>query len=98
MVDKLEVLDQQYQVVAKATISVQLVVDVTAGNLDQAAYRGMEVLSDMILDDIDFKDIQYLGFRPADTFVELIIDGQAVDSKWVLGSTWADNYDWVTDM
>ena len=84
MIDKLEVSDQQYQVVAKATISVQLVVDVTAGNLDQAADRGMEVLSDMILDDIDFKDIQYLGFRPADTFVELIIDGQAVDSKWVI--------------
>lgn len=69
---------------AKATISVQLAIGVTAGNPDQAAYRGMAALSDMILNDIDFKEVQYLGFRPADTFVELIIDGQAVDSKWVI--------------
>lgn len=83
MIDKLEVPDQQYQVVAKATISVQLAIGVTAGNPDQAAYRGMAILSDMILDDIDLKKLQYLGFQFGDTFVELIIDGQAVDSKWV---------------
>lgn len=83
MIDKLEVPDQQYQVVVKASIDVQLVVDVKAGNLDQAAYRGMDILSDMILDDIDLKKLQYIGFRPGDTFVEQIIDGKAVDSKWV---------------
>lgn len=84
MIDKLEVPDQQYQVVAKATISVQLVVDVKAGNLDQAASRGMDALSDMILDDIDLKKLQYLGFQFGDTFVEQIIDGAVVDSKWVI--------------
>lgn len=84
MTDKLEVQDQQYQVVAKATIEVQLVVDVKAGNLDQAAIWGMDILSDKILDEVNFGDIQYLGFRPGDTFVEQIIDGKAVDSKWVI--------------
>lgn len=83
MIDKFEVPDQQYQVVAKATISVQLVVDVKAGNLDQAASMGMDALSDMILDEVNFSDVQYLSFDPADTFVEQIIDGKAVDSKWV---------------
>ena len=83
MIGKLEVPDQQYQVVAKATISVQLVVDIKAGNLDQAASRGMDALSDMILDDVDFKKLQYLGFQFGDTFVEQIIDGAVVDSKWV---------------
>lgn len=84
MTDKLEVPDQQYQVVAKATIEVQLVVDVKAGNLDQAASRGMDVLADKILDEVNFGDVQYLGFRPGDTFVEQIIDGEVVDSKWVI--------------
>lgn len=92
MIDKLEVPDQQYQVVAKATIEVQLVVDLKAGNLDQAAYHGMDILADKIWNDIDFKDVQYLSFDLADTFVEQIIDGEAVDSKWVPSSTWADNY------
>ena len=83
MIDKLEVPDQQYQVVAKATIDVQLVIDVKARSLGQAASRGMDALSDMILDDIDLKKLQYLGFQFGDTFVERIIDGKAVDSKWV---------------
>lgn len=84
MTDKFEVSDQQYQVVAKATISVQLVVDVKAGSLDQAASRGMDILADKILDEINFGDVQYLGFSPTDTFVEQIIDGKAVDSTWVI--------------
>lgn len=84
MDDKLEAQDQQYQVVAKATIDVQLIIDVKAGSLDQAAYKGMDALSDMILDNVNFKDLQYLGFQFADTFVEQIIDGKVVDSKWVL--------------
>lgn len=84
MTDKLEVQDQQYQVVAKATIDVQLVVDVKAGNLDQAASRGMDILADKILDEVNFGDVQYLSFDPADTFVEQIIDGAVVDSKWVI--------------
>lgn len=83
MTDKLEVPDQQYQVVAKATISVQLIVDVKAGSLDQAAPRGMDILADKILDEVNFSDVQYLSFDPADTFVEQIIDGKVVDSKWV---------------
>lgn len=91
MTDKFEVPDQQYQVVAKATISVQLVVDVKAGNLDQAASRGMDILADKILDEVNFGDVQYLSFDPADTFVEQIIDGAAVDSKWVLSSKWGDS-------
>ena len=91
MIDKLEVPDQQYQVVAKATISVQLVVDVKAGNLDQAAFRGMDILADKILDEVNFGAVQYLSFDPTDTFVEQIIDGEAVDSKWVLGSKWGDD-------
>lgn len=91
MIDKLEVPDQQYQVVAKATISVQLVVDLKAGNLDQAAYQGMGILADKIWNDIDFKDVQYLSFDPAYTFVEQIIDGKAVDGKWVLNSNWGDD-------
>ena len=84
MTDKLEVQDQQYQVVAKATIDVQLVIDVKARSLGQAAYRGMDVLADKILDEVNFGDVQYLSFSPADTFVEQIIDGKAVDSKWVI--------------
>lgn len=84
MDDKLEAQDQQYQVVAKATIDVQLIIDVKVGSLDQAAYKGMDALSDMILDNVNFKDLQYLGFQFADTFVEQIIDGKVVDSKWVL--------------
>ena len=91
MIDKLEVPDQQYQVVAKATISVQLVVDVKAGSLDQAASRGMDILADKILDEVNFGDVQYLSFDPTDTFVEQIIDGEAVDSKWVLSSKWGDS-------
>lgn len=86
MIDKLEVQGQQYQVVAKATISVQLVVDVKAGSLDQAASRGMDILANKILDEVNFVDVQYLSFSPADTFVEQIIDGKAVDSKWVLSN------------
>lgn len=84
MIDKLEVPDQQYQVVAKATIDVQLVIDVKARSLGQAAYRGMDVLADKILDEVNFGDVQYLSFSPADTFVEQIIDGKVVDSKWVI--------------
>lgn len=84
MADKFEAQDQQYQVVAKATIDVQLIIDVKAGNLDQAAGKGMDALSDMILDNVDFKDLQYLDFQFADTFVEQIVDGKVVDSKWVL--------------
>lgn len=83
MIDKLEVPDRLYQVVAKATISVQLVVDVKAGNLDQAASRGMDILADKIWDEVNFGDVQCLSFSPADVFVEQIIDGKAVDSKWV---------------
>lgn len=83
MSETLEAQDQQYQVVAKATIDVQLIIDVKARSLGQAASRGMDVLADMILDDIDFKELQYLGFEFADTFVEQIIDGKVVDSKWV---------------
>lgn len=83
MGDKLEVSDQQYQVVAKATIDVQLVIDVKAGTLDQAAYIGMDALADKILNDVDLEKLQYLGFQFSDTFVERIIDGEAVYSKWV---------------
>lgn len=83
MSDKLEVLGQQYQVVAKATIDVQLVIDVKADNLDQAAFRGMEAIADKILNDLDLGELQYLGFQFCDTFVERIIDGKAVCSKWV---------------
>lgn len=86
MIDKLEVPDQQYQVVAKATISVQLVVGLKAGSLDQAASRGMDILADKILDEVNFGDVQYLSFDLADTFVEQIIDGKAVDSKWVINA------------
>lgn len=84
MIDKLEVPDQPYQVVAKATIDVQLVIDVKAHSLDQAASKGMDALSGMISDDIDLKKLQYLGFQFDDTFVEQIIDGKVVDSKWVV--------------
>lgn len=90
MTDSNEVPDQQYQVVAKATIEVQLVVDVMASNFTQAAYQGMGILADKIWNDIDFKDVQYLSFDPACTFVEQIIDGKAVDSRWVLGIEWDD--------
>lgn len=83
MIDKLEVPDQQYQVVAKATIDVQLVIDVKARSFGKAAYKGMCALYGMILDDIDLKKLQYLGSQFGDTFVEQIIDGKVVDSKWV---------------
>lgn len=83
MADKFEAQDQQYQVVAKATIDVQLIIDVKARSLGQAASRGMDALSSMIFDDIDPKKLQYLGFQFGDTFVERIIDGKAAESKWV---------------
>lgn len=86
MIDKIEVPDQQYQVVAKATIEVQLVVDLKAGNFESAASRGTDILADKILDEVNFGDVQYLGFSLADTFVEQIIDGEAVDSKWVINT------------
>ena len=83
MDDNLEAQDQQYQVVAKATIDVQLIIDVKARSLGQAASKGMDALSSMIFDDIDLKKLQYLGFEFGDTFVERIIDGKAAESKWV---------------
>ena len=80
---KREASDRQYRVEAKATIDVQLIIDVKARSLGQAASRGMDALSSMIFDDIDLKKLQYLGFQFGDTFVERIIDGKAAESKWV---------------